>query len=250
MVEGASANDVSINIRHTKLSQAQQRIKQLEEAIKEAGGTIPPLKASTVKKSHESETIPTPTLASASPPPISSGGAPPPPPTPGPNSPPPPPPPGCPPPPPPGGANIASPSGKEDIMSKLGMKNKKKWSIKENLKKTNWKAIPANKLTGLNILHNDIIHICLLRVAKSFWVNVEEEMLVSDTLMQAIQEKFSSKPPVRSEESKISKDRGKKKVKDLKVLDEKAAQNLSVILGIKVLITNSFISTSFSKVAH
>ena len=243
MVEGASANDVSINIRHTKLSQAQQRIKQLEEAIKEAGGTIPPLKASTMKKSHdkhsESEKIPTPTLASASPPPISSGEAPPP--TPGPNAPPPPPPPGCPPPPPLGGANIASPSGKEDIMSKLGMKNKKKWSIKENLKKTNWKAIPANKLTGLNILHYDKIQICLLRVAKSFWVNVEEEMLVSDTLMQAIQEKFSSKPPVRSEESKISKDRGKKKVKDLKVLDAKAAQNLSVILGIKELITNSFL---------
>ena len=62
-------------------------------------------------------------------------------------------------------------------------------------------------------------------------------MLVSDTLMQALHENFSSNPPVRSEENKISKDRGKKKIKDLKVLDAKAAQNLSVILGIYVINT-------------
>ena len=49
--------------------------------------------------------------------------------------------------------------------------------------------------------------------------------------MQSLQERFSSKPANKSEENDISKDKKRKKLKELKVLDAKAAQNLSVILG-------------------
>ena len=47
--------------------------------------------------------------------------------------------------------------------------------------------------------------------------------------MQSLQERFSSKPANKSEENDISKDKKRKNLKELKVLD--AAQNLSVILG-------------------
>ena len=126
--------------RDAKLSQAQMRIKQLEEALVKAGGTIPSL------KDFSSKPVETPHIESptAPPLPIASGSPAPPPPS------CPPPPPGCPPP-PQGSSNPYSVSAKEDILSKLGMKSKRKWSVEGNMKKTNWKAIPANKLTGLLI---------------------------------------------------------------------------------------------------
>ena len=63
---------------------------------------------------------------------------------------------------------------------------------------------------------------------------MDEELLVNVTLMQSLQERFSSKPSKKSEENGTRKDKGKKKLKELKVLDAKSAQNLSVILGKKV----------------
>jgi hypothetical protein len=69
-------------------------------------------------------------------------------------------------------------------------------------------------------------------IAKAFWTNVDEELLASETLVQGLQERFSSKPAKKTEENAICKDNAKKKLKELKVLDAKAAQNLSVILGI------------------
>ena len=132
--------------RDSKFSQAQMRIKQLEEALTKAGGTIPPLKDLVSKpvKTQYRESTTAPQLSSLSGPP-----------PPHPPSPPsfPPPPPGCPPP-PPGTSNPSSVSAKEDFLSKLGMKSKRKWSVEGNMKKTNWKAIPANKLTGLLTLSN------------------------------------------------------------------------------------------------
>ena len=137
----AGGTDKAITGRSAKLSQAQIRIKQLEEAVKAAGGTIPPVKDAEIKSltSTDIETT-TPSPPSRHPPS--------PPPSPGSTGPPPPPPPGCPPP-PSGSSNASSASTTEDILSKLGMQTKKKWSITGNTKKTNWKAIPANKLTGL-----------------------------------------------------------------------------------------------------
>ena len=65
---------------------------------------------------------------------------------------------------------------------------------------------------------------------------MDEELLVNESLMQSLQERFSSKPSKKSEENSTSKDKAKKKLKELKVLDAKSAQNLSVILGKKVFI--------------
>lgn len=128
-------------VKEAKLAQAQIRINQLEEAVRNAGGTIPPLEEPDIK-----------------PPKLPQIGAPTPPP--GPSGPPPPPPPCCPPPPPRGPTAPVTKSvpAADDILTKLGMKSKKKWSVEGNMKKTNWKAIPANKLTGLKL---DKIDQCL-----------------------------------------------------------------------------------------
>ena len=54
--------------------------------------------------------------------------------------------------------------------------------------------------------------------------------------MQELQGRFNSKPPKLVEENTNSKGKGKKKMKELKVLDAKAAQNLSVILGTHIFV--------------
>ena len=67
---------------------------------------------------------------------------------------------------------------------------------------------------------------------KSFWTGVDEETLVSQSLIEDLQSKFSSKPAgKKSVNDSGSTTSGKKKTKELKVLDAKAAQNLSVVLG-------------------
>ena len=63
---------------------------------------------------------------------------------------------------------------------------------------------------------------------------MDEEVLVNDTLMQSLQEKFSSKPAKKPKENDIIENKEKKRAKELKVLDAKAAQNLSVIFGTKM----------------
>ena len=117
-----------------KFVQAQLRITQLEEAVRTAGGIVPPPPIHEVKPPKSSQT-----------------GGPVPPPPPGPSGPPPPPPPSNVPP-PPGGLQppaASSVSAADAVLAKLGMKRKKKWSVEGQMKKTNWKAIPLNKLTGL-----------------------------------------------------------------------------------------------------
>ncbi|XP_023337546.1 protein diaphanous isoform X3 [Eurytemora carolleeae] len=220
-----------------KLSQAQQRINQLEDALSNGGvmpGKLPPPPPGIGMYNPAAPPIP-PGGGAPPPPPPPGGGPPPPPPPPGMGGPPPPPPPpgsGAPPPPPPPGGGPPPPPPPfgaprppgppgppaapqaSDILIKLGMKRKKKWAVEGQIKRTNWKAVPVNKLTE-----------------NAFWTKVDEERLASQSLIENLQDRFSSKPP-----SKLSVDEGKptatkKKTKELKVLDAKAAQNLSVVLG-------------------
>merc|ERR1719412_237991 len=136
--------------------------------------------------------------------------------------PPPPPPPGLrmpgAPPPPPGAPGVGAPSGPsmEDILVKLGMKRKKKWSMDNPTKRTNWKSVPASKLTK-----------------EAFWTQVDEERMASDSLINNLINKFGTKPVAKQIENSESVQNGvnKKKTKELKVLDPKAAQNLSILLG-------------------
>ena len=135
------------------------------------------------------------------------GGPPPPPPPPGMR------PPGAPPPP----AGMIMPTA-EDILVKLGMKRKKKWTMENPTKKTNWKAVPAQKLTK-----------------DAFWTKVDEERLASESLIDNLVNKFGTKPVAKTSETTENGINGngvnKKKTKELKVLDPRAAQNLSILLG-------------------
>ena len=116
---------------------------------------------------------------------------------------------------PPGAPLAPSAPSATDILTRLGMKRKKKWTVEAPIKRTNWKQVPVAKLTE-----------------KSFWTGIDEETLVSQSLIEDLQSKFSSRPPgKKSVDDSGSTTSGKKKTKELKVLDAKAAQNLSVILG-------------------
>merc|ERR1719422_1004984 len=183
-----------------KLAQAELRIAQLEQHINSGGGAPPSgLMSPSTRQQLESKLGRAPGSGPPPPPPPPPGmGGPPPPPPPGGGPPPPPPmggprPPGPPPPPPPGGAppppppfGAPRPPGPPgplgppaapaavDVLAKLGMKRKKKWAVEGQIKRTNWKAVPLTKLTE-----------------KAFWTNVDEEQLVSQTLIEDLQSKFS-----------------------------------------------------------
>ncbi|XP_014259782.1 protein diaphanous [Cimex lectularius] len=140
------------------------------------------------------------------------GGPPPPPPLPGMGPPPPPPPPGMgPPPPPPLGGFYPAQKPPEELP--YGLKPKKVWKV-EGIKRANWKTILPQKLSE-----------------KSFWVKVQEEKLASSDILDGLAARFSSKPKTKKTEDVIDKSGTLKKVKSLRVLDSKAAQNLSILLG-------------------
>lgn len=132
--------------------------------------------------------------------------------------PPPPPPPGMggPPPPPgmPGMPGMGPPPPRVAVLPH-GMKPKKKWDVDGPMKRANWKAIIPFKMTE-----------------KSFWVRVNEDKLASDDIFNGLASKFSTKPAKRVVE-KDSTDRPQTKSKNVepRVLDGKAMQNLSILLG-------------------
>ncbi len=223
-------------------TKAKARIAQLEEALRQGGASpskLPvPANLNNMIRPPNMGAIPPPPPAPPMPggpgipppppPPPPPGGAPPPPPPPPPPGgagPPPPPPmpgmkvPGAPPPPPFGGAPAAPPApSQEDILIRLGMKRKKKWTVDNPTKRTNWKSVPASKLTK-----------------NAFWTKVDEERLASESLINNLVNKFGTKPMSKAVESSENGLNGngvnKKKTKELKVLDPKAAQNLSILLG-------------------
>ena len=249
-----------------KLVQAESRITQLEEMLQSGGtisnpttnkltipvgllnkppslpnhGTPPPLPASSPPQNVQSPSgLGLPPPPPPPPPPTSSsGGAPPPPPPPPGMAPPPPPPPppgmsGPPPPPPPPGMilpcvkpppmapGFATPVNEDVILSQLGIKRKTKWDVDAPTKRTNWKVVPPQKLTK-----------------DAFWTHVDEEKLASKSLIEKITSKFGTKPGPKTTsladgDSKTdgASGSGMKKSKALKVLDPKAAQNLSILLA-------------------
>ncbi|CAH0549361.1 unnamed protein product [Brassicogethes aeneus] len=168
---------------------------------------------------------PMPGMGGPPPPPMPGMGGPPPPPFPGMGGPPPPPFPGGPrPPPPPGMGPPPPPFGMVPLPGMVGpgnvlphgLKPKKKWESK-GLKRANWKTILPQKLTE-----------------KSFWVKAKEEELADPDILDGLAKKFSSKPLPKTLEDvtdKSSMTGTLKKVKELKVLDGKTAQNISILLG-------------------
>ena len=64
----------------------------------------------------------------------------------------------------------------------------------------------------------------------AFWTKVDEERLANQNLIEDLQNRFCSKPSSKLSEASSNPNSGKKS-KELKVLDVKSAQNLSVVLG-------------------
>ncbi|NWS16398.1 DIAP1 protein, partial [Pachyramphus minor] len=162
---------------------------------------------------------PLPGGAAIPPPPPLPGGAglPPPPPLPGGGIPPPPPPPfGGPPMPPPLGGVPFAPFPVAPALPH-GMKEKKKYQLEVSMKRINWSKIEPQEI-GEN----------------SFWVKAEEDKFENPELFAKLALTFGTqmkakKPVEESEEKKAAQ--SKKKIKELRVLDGKSAQNLSIFLG-------------------
>lgn len=209
--------------------EAEAKAAHLEEKVKqmEANGVV-------AKPSNKLPVVniplppPPPGMAGAGgppPPPPPPGGGPrppPPPPLPGMGGPPPPPmPPGMggprPPPMPPGMGGPPPPPMLIPMAPVLphGIKPKKRWEVKNPMKRANWKAIAPQKFSE-----------------KSFWVKCQEDKLASDDMLTELALKFSSKPVKKDLKDSVDKPATlTKKNIDLRVLDGKAAQNLSILLG-------------------
>ncbi|CAH1732844.1 protein diaphanous [Aphis gossypii] len=203
-----------------KLIQAETTIKEfmLNSSMENNG------KLGLNKKQDGNTSGPPPPPPPPPPPMFIGGNFPPPPPMPGSVGPPPPPPPpmpgGGPPPPPPfpgmtGGGIPRPPPPLGNLGNQLppGLKPKKLWHV-EGIKRANWKSIIPQKVSD-----------------KCFWARVQEESLASNDILQGLSEKFSSKPARKKPEDSTDKTTTLKKVRCLKVLEPKASQNLSILLG-------------------
>ncbi|XP_030836486.1 protein diaphanous homolog 2 isoform X3 [Strongylocentrotus purpuratus] len=227
-----------------KLSQANKKVEETEKELEElkqrvasgavvaATGPVPP--------PPPGGSVPPPP-----PPPPGMGGGPPPPPPPPPGMgggpPPPPPPPGMgggppPPPPPPGMGGPPGPppppggvpmlgglgfKGMSPVQSlPHGMKEKKKYNPQAPMKRANWSKIQPRTLGK-----------------HSLWVNAKEDKLEKTEVLEQLAALFASKPGKKLgggggiEADVDGKTETKKKVKELKVLSAKEAQNLSIWLG-------------------
>ncbi|XP_028397686.1 protein diaphanous homolog 1-like [Dendronephthya gigantea] len=174
---------------------------------------------------------PPPPPGGVPPPPPPPGGVPPPPPLPGGVPPPPPPPGGVPPPPPPPGGGPPPPPGagpppppgmpmfNRGPQLPPGVEPKKKYKPEIQTKRANW-----TKIKNQNIKEN------------SFWAKAKEDKFEKNEVFEALSKTFAAK--VFTPKTKDKDDAGntpakssKKKTRDLKVLDPKSAQNLSIFLG-------------------
>lgn len=96
-----------------------------------------------------------------------------------------------------------------------GLKPKKKWDAKNPMKRANWKPIVPAKMSE-----------------NAFWVKCQEDKLASEDFLAELAIKFSSKPVKKDEKDAVDKPTTlTKKNIDLRVLDGKSAQNLSILLG-------------------
>ncbi|XP_035858563.1 protein diaphanous homolog 1 isoform X2 [Sander lucioperca] len=160
---------------------------------------------------------PLPGMPGPPPPPPFPGMGPPPPPPPGfPGMPPPPPGPGMPPPPPfgMGGWGPAAPPSLP-----YGLQPKKEYKPEVQLKRANWSKIGPEDLSE-----------------KSFWTKAKEGKFENNELFAKLTLAFSSQ--TKTTKAKKEQNGGdenkpaqKKKVKELKILDSKCSQNLSIFLG-------------------
>ncbi|XP_071462938.1 protein diaphanous homolog 2 isoform X1 [Marmota flaviventris] len=210
----------------TARQEAQAELQKREEKIKELETEIQLLRIQghgSLSSSGTPGPPPPPPLPGVGPPP-------PPPPAPLPGAPPPPPPlsgfGGIPPPPPPplfGGppappplGGMSSPPG-VPLDLPYGMKQKKIYKPEVSMKRINWSKIEPKELSE-----------------NCFWLKVKEEKFENPDLFAKLALNFATHIKVQknTEPSEIKKSiPAKKKLKELRVLDPKTAQNLSIFLG-------------------
>uniref|UniRef100_A0A8C5H838 Diaphanous related formin 1 n=1 Tax=Gouania willdenowi TaxID=441366 RepID=A0A8C5H838_GOUWI len=155
---------------------------------------------------------PLPGMPGPPPPPPLPGMPPPPPPPPGgPGIPPPPPGPGMPPPPPFGGFAAPAPPPLP-----FGLQPKKEYKPEVQLKRANWSKIGPEDLSE-----------------SSFWTMAKEDQFENNELFAKLTLAFSSQTRTKKEQdgAEEKKQMQKKKLKELKTLDPKTSQNLSIFLG-------------------
>uniref|UniRef100_A0A8C0QXK1 Diaphanous related formin 2 n=1 Tax=Canis lupus dingo TaxID=286419 RepID=A0A8C0QXK1_CANLU len=208
----------------TARQEAQAELQKREEKIKELESEIQQLRTQVMIEDidfmscNSGGTSPPPPPPPA--PPLPGGPLPPPPPPlPGIiGIPPPPPPPlfgGPPPPLPPGGGIPPFPGEPLDLP--YGMKQKKIYKPEVPMKRINWLKIEPKELSE-----------------NCFWLKVKEDKFENPDLFAKLALNFATQKKVQknveaSEEKKILP--AKKKVKELRILDHKMAQNLSIFLG-------------------
>ncbi|KAE8584397.1 hypothetical protein XENTR_v10020951 [Xenopus tropicalis] len=212
----------------TARQEAQAELQKLEEKIKALETENQQLKTQGPKLPTQAEagsSLPPP--PPPPPPPLFGNIAPPPPPPPLPGGIPPPPPPlglcppsapppplfGAPPPPPFGGIRPPPPP----VQLPFGMKPKKIYKPETNMKRINWSKVEPQ----------DITETCI-------WVKAKEDHFENPEIFTRLSQMFAThmkakKATEQAEENKPTLI--KKKVKELRVLDSKTAQNLSIFLG-------------------
>uniref|UniRef100_A0A673BHD8 Diaphanous-related formin 3 n=1 Tax=Sphaeramia orbicularis TaxID=375764 RepID=A0A673BHD8_9TELE len=191
--------------------EAQAQLVKCEEKISELQAEL---------QAFRSQPSPSSTLVSGPPASASAPGVvappPPPPPPPLPGCPAPPPPPGVPPPfgappPPPLGFGGALGSPTHHALP-YGLKPKKEFKPETSMKRLNWSKIRPQEMSE-----------------NSFWVLVDEDQYAKPELLSRVAVTFGSQ---RTEEENLEDKKSiKKRIKELKVLDPKIAQNLSIFLG-------------------
>ncbi|XP_073710451.1 protein diaphanous homolog 2 isoform X4 [Misgurnus anguillicaudatus] len=210
--------------------EAQAELQKQEEKIKGLEAQINTLQAQIAAGPGAGSGIPPPPPGGIAPPPPPpppppSGGIPPPPPPPpcpatmGP--PPPPPPPGFGPPPPPGGGPPPPPGmplGPPPPVVQLpyGLVPKKIYKPETVMKRVNWSKIVPQEMAE-----------------NCFWLKVKEERFENMDMFDQLSLAFSSKTRVKKDvdETDDRMTQFKKKAKELRILDAKTAQNLSIFLG-------------------
>ncbi|XP_043851074.1 LOW QUALITY PROTEIN: protein diaphanous homolog 3 [Dromiciops gliroides] len=206
----------------SQLQKKEEKITELQaelQAFKSQFGDLPPGSRSSLPQSTDvtgHQIPPPPSLALG-------GGVPPPPPPPPPLPPPPPPPPlpgmpmafgaPLPPPLPPGflGVHRSPPP----LTLPFGLKPKKEFKPEATMKRLNW----------LKIRPHDMTENC-------FWLKANENKYENTDLLCKLENTFCCQRKEKNEEEDFTEKRAvKKRIKELKVLDSKIAQNLSIFLG-------------------
>ncbi|KAG1949890.1 protein diaphanous [Pimephales promelas] len=188
----------------------EEKINELEaelQAYRNQCGAVPVV-LSSVQSVPASSSCPTP------PPPVPGAAALPPPP-------PPPPLPGCafvpgmpPPPPPPLGLGALTSYSVQHTLP-FGLKPKKEFKPETSMKRLNWSKISPQEMSE-----------------SCFWVIAKEDRYENEDLLTRLAITFGTQRAARREEEDLEEKKSiKKRVKELKVLDPKIAQNLSIFLG-------------------